>query len=195
MARSRFVREKLPEIALESFFILLAVFCALAVDQWRERRSQSAQARLARNRIESELRSNIDELELRIPEHEAALKSLDEALETLEVGGEVSEVYTELSVATLSDSAWDTAKATNVLNYMDFDWVLKVTEAYELQDLCQESQSEALKYMSSLGDDSDRQPEDVLGGIRGRIDVVLKIQQGLLSTSQAALGADAAAGQ
>jgi hypothetical protein len=186
--RATRVRDKLPEITLEAFSVLLAVFCALGVDQWRETCAQKAQGELARQRITSEVRRNTSEIEQSIPNHEQVLTNLDAGIEALERGDEISQVGANFEMSTYSDSAWETAKSTQTLNYVEFDWVVEITEFYELLEHCQASQREVLKHMSSLGDDSDREPTEVLSGIRGRISIVLELQRALVESSREAIG-------
>lgn len=56
------LREKVPEILLEIFSVVLAVLLALAVDDWRERRDNAISAQQAREAVLAEIRANHDDL-------------------------------------------------------------------------------------------------------------------------------------
>ena len=178
------LRERLPEISLEVFSVILAVLVALGVDQWREDRENAELARLARAKIEAEVISNAAELEAAGVKIRQLLSSLDTTLQALEDKNGEAEMGIRFPVAVLSSSAWDTSKFTQALNFMDFEWVLRTGRIYDLQAIYHQSQTEVLKYISAIDEEESRQPARMLRGFRSRVRTALEVQQGLLEDYQ-----------
>ncbi|MCH9647003.1 MAG: hypothetical protein K0U98_02125 [Deltaproteobacteria bacterium] len=173
------LKQRLPEILLEIFSVVLAVLVALGVNQWQEDKENAELAELARTKIEAEVRSNIDEVEGAGTKIQGLLAELRGTIKEVETGAE-GEIGLSFPVAVLSSSAWDTSKATQALNYMDFEWVMRVGRVYDLQKIHHQSQTEVLNFISSMDHSEASQPARMLRGFLGRAETALELQQGLL---------------
>ncbi|MCB1037785.1 MAG: hypothetical protein KDD47_28385 [Acidobacteria bacterium] len=180
----------MPSLLLEAFSVVLAVLLALAVDEWREERADSALGKLAEERITTEIRANLEELSASAARHDEILAGLDRSLAEVPAEGSQLELAVNFSIAVLSSSAWETSRATQAVNHMDFDRVLRIARVYDLQDLYLEAQREVVRHISALGSGGGLSPQEILRGLRGRISTVQELEQGLLSAYREALAAE-----
>jgi len=122
-------RRRLPlqVIAIEVFSIVLGVFLALAVNQWREQRAQEARAAAALANIEREIGSNLRLLET---VHAGNLAVID-ALDTPNTDFDTTQVAFTPAVQ-VQRTAWETASSIGVFTYADYDRVLEISELYEM---------------------------------------------------------------
>ena len=188
------LRDKVPEIILEAVSVVLAVLLALAVDAWREDRSNAREAERARRGVLEEIASNHRELASNREDNRAVLDAVHQTLEAIEAdpekGGELS---VDFSVSLLSSATWDTAKVTLSVHHLDFNWVARISKLYELQALYSRRQDELVSFLASGGaGDDDR----MLESMHRRLTAVLELEDGLLATYETMhpdLGTDPAA--
>lgn len=174
------LREKLPELILEAVSVVFAVLLALGVDEWRETRSRNALAERARASILEEIRSNEAELRRTRDANRALQQKIEETL--LEVQRREGEPSLELNfqIALLSSASWQTAQMTQAANFLDFDWVRRVSNVYELQDLYLTSQSAVVDRISGISEILEDNPQRMLNIIAERLRVNLQTQDSLL---------------
>lgn len=131
----RWVRARLPQMALEAASVIFAVLVALAVDEWRGERANQEIAIRALTGIEKEIEVNLDELRGTHDENGRFLARLDSA-----ISAEAGEASAGFEYALLSASAWETAQITRATSYVDYDLVQRLARTYELQSLFIENQ-------------------------------------------------------
>jgi hypothetical protein len=173
--------ERLPELLLEAASVVFAVLLALAVDEWRETRSRNALADRARASILEEIRTNEAELRNTRDSNRALLGRIEEALLRLKQKRDTALEF-NFQIALLSSAAWNTAQMTQAANFLDFEWVRRISKVYELQGLYVTSQSAVVDRLSGiseiLGNAND--PRRMLNILAERLRVALKIQDSLL---------------
>ena len=181
------LREKLPELLVEAASVVLAVLLALAVDEWRETRSQKALAARARASILEEIRANESELRRTQADNRAMLQRIEEALPRI---NQEPETFVEFhfKIALLSSAAWNTAQTTQAANFLDFDWVQRVARIYELQGLYITSQSAVVDRVSGISEILEGDPKRMLTIIAERMRVALHHQDSLLEEYAKILG-------
>jgi hypothetical protein len=182
------LREKLPELILEAVSVVLAVLLALAVDEWRETRSQNALAERARLSILEEIRSNEAELRGTREANHALLQQIQETLAGGRQGPEMSLEF-NFQIALLSSASWDTAQMTQAASFLDFDWVRRVSKVYEFQDLYVTSQSVVVDRISGISEILENDPFQMLRIIAGRLRANLELQDSLLEKYEEVLRA------
>ena len=69
--------DRIPDILLESFFIVIALLLALALDQWREEQKGLELAKSAKAAIYAELKDNKKKLEEKRTAHESILQTIN----------------------------------------------------------------------------------------------------------------------
>ncbi len=181
------LRDKLPELLLEAVSVVFAVLLALAVDEWRETQSRNALAARARASIIEEIRSNESELRNIRDKNRALLQRIEEALPRVKQEPETS-VEFNFQIALLSSSSWHTAQMTQAANFLDFDWVRRVSKVYELQELYVTSQSAVVERLSGISEILEDDPQRMLTIIAERLRVALRLQDSLLEEYAKVLG-------
>lgn len=129
-------------LLLESFFVVLGVVLALGANEWREARNREAHADQALASIQEELQTNRGAIADALDYH----LYLADTLNTLSrynarEGTNQTPVYPRASVfnrgyihpTTLLYTAWETAKATNAVETIDFGLLLSISRMYEDQ--------------------------------------------------------------
>lgn len=173
------LREKLPELILEAASVVFAVLLALAVDEWRETRSQDALAERARASILEEIRGNEAELRRTRDKNGALLQRIEETLARGRQGPEMSLEF-NFQIALVSSASWHTAQMTQAASFLDFDWVRRVSKVYEFQDLYVTSQSAVVDRISGISEILDNDPFRMLRIIADRLRTNLELQDSLL---------------
>ena len=136
--------ERLPEILIESVFVLIAVVLAFLVEEWREERELDLQAGEARAAILQEVQRNRDELLESRADLNRLIAELEAALEPASDAPATKAPTTGFEIALLSSAAWRTAQSTEASRRMDYGWMLQVSQTYELQALHQAAQAAAI---------------------------------------------------
>lgn len=189
------LREKLPELLLETGSVVFAVLLALGVDEWRERRNQEALAERARASILEEIRANREDLRSSREPNRALLRKIEAALPRLaedpgariEEGSDVQLAVT-FQVALLSSAAWQTAQMTQAAHFLDFDWVTRVSRVYDQQALYLTNQSGIVELISSMAEIEEDDPHRMFTIIAHRLRVNLAMQEELLEQYGKAAG-------
>ena len=187
-SRGSSLRAKLPELAVEALSVMFAVLLAFAVDQWRVDTNNAELAARARESILAEIAANHSELLDSRPQHDELMQYMTENLEEIE-GGTSSEIRVEFSYSLLSSAAWRTAQVTQAAHYLEYDWIIRVSRLYDLQEQFRESQSAILDQIGSFGATAagagDMAP--VLRALRGRMGIVIGLQDGLIGAYETVL--------
>ena len=173
------LRSKLPEILLEAFSVVLAILLALAVDEWREQRSNRAMAERARLTVMAELRANRDELKGTYAGNEGVMAKVDREIADLR-SKQTNSLTTTVHLAQLSAAAFQAAQSTQSIQFVDFDWLVRVGRVYELQKTYGLAQEAALEEVSVAG--------GVLAGGETPIRVMERIRSRLMTSQQLARG-------
>ncbi len=163
---------------------MLAVLVALAVDAWREDRTNQVLADLARTSILDEARGNLEEIQSTRADHIAVLEALASEVATLEGGGDSAQVG--FNFALLSSAAWQTAQVTRATQFLDFDWVRRIARLYHLQELYDDRQAAVVDMMGAIGGEPEEAAKQ-LETIGGRIRIVLSLQDGLIDAYEQVL--------
>jgi hypothetical protein len=181
------LRDKLPELLLEAASVVFAVLLALAVDEWRETKSRDALAARARASILEEIRSNESELRNTRSKNRALLQRIEKTLPRVKQEPETS-LEINFQIAFLSSSSWQTAQMTQAANFLDFDWVRRVSNVYEHQELYLTSQSAVVDRISGISEILEDDPQRMLTIIAERLRVALRFQDSLLEEYAKILG-------
>lgn len=181
------LRDKLPELLLEAASVVFAVLLALAVDEWRETKSRKDLAARARASILEEIRSNESELRNTRDNNRALLQRIEETLPGVKQKREASLEF-HFEIALLSSASWHTAQMTQAASFLDFDWVRRVSNVYELQELYVTSQSAVVDRISGISEILEDDPQRMLTIIAERLRVALRIQDSLLEEYAKILG-------
>ena len=187
-SRSGGFRSKVPELAVEALSVMFAVLLAFAVDQWRVDKNNAELAARARESILAEIEANRSELLDSRPQHDALLHQMEQNLEAIEADLS-TQVSVDFAYSLLSSAAWQTAQVTQAAHYLDYDWIIRVSRMYDLQEQFRESQSGILDQISSFGATAAAAGDlgPVLRALRGRIGILVGLQDGLIGAYETVL--------
>ena len=163
------LRGKLPEIVLEAASVAFAVLLAFWVDEWRQERQERELAARARTAIVAELSANRDELRASLAAHQRTLDSLPELIRRV-AGDSVARLNVGLLVPELSSAAWRTAQATEAATLMDYTWLLRVSRAYDIQELYLRGQEDLLRIVAE-----QQEPTTWLRSIERRLAMSIQV--------------------
>lgn len=160
------LRHKWPELLVEGFSVALAVLLALAVDEWRENRSNRELAELAEASIVAEVQENLRRLEEGAADRDSLLAYLDASLAILESGETPEDISINVSPALLARTAWETAQVTRAIHFMPYDKVARIGRLYDFQRMYETSEAQLVELISSLGSMNWDEPVEPVGTVR-----------------------------
>jgi hypothetical protein len=112
------------KIGAETFFVLLGVLLALALDEWRQDRREQAVVVLALENIRNEIQANRPEVRRALAHHRDLLRRLEE---TPGIG-------IALQPAMIRNNAWQAAQSSQAAARMDFSSVAAFSKMEEIQE-------------------------------------------------------------
>jgi predicted negative regulator of RcsB-dependent stress response len=123
--------KKLPvaSIIIEVFSVILGVLVALAVNEWRTTVNNQDQGLAAYEKIVKEVERNKNKVDELLLNHMAILVEIDSVIAKLKREDEKL-TFGQINFETPSSTAWEAAKLTAAVNYLEYDIVEKVTSVY-----------------------------------------------------------------
>lgn len=128
--------------AVEILGIVFAVLLALWLESWRDDLELEARADAAHERVRAEIETNRGELTESIANNVANIKGIRAVLEAVASDGQdrmpedlITRLSPHLSISSssMSDSAWTSAKMTEVLGKIPADKVVQLAALYDTQ--------------------------------------------------------------
>jgi hypothetical protein len=119
----------LLRITVESFFIVLSILAAFAVENWRDTNNNQLLAVRSLQIFEREIRQNLAAIEDAAPYHSGILNVVTQARVDSTQRVDVRSVMEGLQLTPLRNAAWQTALGTGVLTHIDVEtvWALSLT--------------------------------------------------------------------
>ena len=129
----RWNRRSLSRAALEILSIVIGVLAALAVSEWQESKNNQERTRLALLNVHSELKKNLEILEIVHSNNVVIVDKLSEGAGAIEQDSQF------LPALQITESAWQTLGSTGLTGYVDFDLLVALSETYALVDVYKRS--------------------------------------------------------
>jgi len=134
------LQERVIDLSIQAFLIVFAVLLALGAEEWwdeRELRATAAELRLA---VESEIETNLAELENADAELAAGITAVDQLVKLLRQAqrdgtlldtlsdspGDVGLPYPQISTA-----AWHVAQTSRAAPYLEYGWLIERASLYD----------------------------------------------------------------
>ena len=172
--------KRLPDILLESLFVVAALLGALALDEWREDKEKQELAKRAQIAILQEMKDNKNQLDKQRPKHEAMLKDLSEKLAAYEKQEEKNADFDfNYSMVLLTSAAWDTARMTQSAQFMPFEDVRDYSKIYSFQELFVENQQKLIEMIMQIGDLEDEEFGRFTKGFIHRLTLLIEVNESL----------------
>jgi len=124
---------RFSKLLFEFISVSFAVLLALFVNQWREDRNNNKLAEQAVQNIKEEFIENKEMMSELIPNHKLLLSQLNEFSEIEGNETSIKKSIETLDITLINSSAWEMAKVTNVVFYINFDDVNNLAKVYNLQ--------------------------------------------------------------
>ena len=116
------------KLGVETFFVILGVFLALALDEWRQARREREVVVLALQNIQAEIEDNRKQVREALAYHRELLGRLEKTPRMKNVA---------FRLAILRNNAWQAAQSSQAAARMDFPSVAAFSKMAELQELYQ----------------------------------------------------------
>ena len=145
------LKRRLPELLLEAFFVVFAVLVALAVDEYWEGREEEELAEIAQENVAAEVQANAAELGEATAANRMLYANLAEALSQMDAGGDPTLSDIQFEVSLLGADAWEAARVTRAVHFMEFERVSRISTMYGVQSLFLERQSEVVDVIANIG--------------------------------------------
>ena len=172
---------------IEVFSIVLAVSPALFVNEWREDRSSQARAEAALQNIENEIRSNLELLNVIHVNNLMAVRIMNG--EEVEEGHQAGQFIPGIQI---QETAWSAFNSTGVLAYVDYETVLKLSNAYAMQRVLKQTSSQLTQasmsvaaFATALGSEID--PNDSHRHFADIIALIVTVEEALLDSYEEVL--------
>lgn len=159
------LRSKLPELMVEGISVAFAVLLALAVDEWRETRSNHQLALRAEESVLAEVQGNLRILEDKSHSRDSLVAYTRDKRRALVQGEELENININFNPALLTRTAWETAQLTRALAFMDYDKVARIGRLYEIQSLYEESEDALVRMLAGLESLNWDEPTEALDQI------------------------------
>jgi hypothetical protein len=140
----------LLRITVESFFIVLSILAAFAVENWRDNQNNQRLAVKSLQIFEREINQNLAAIEDLAPFHSGILNILAQARADTTQMVDVRSVMEGLQVIPLRNAAWQTALGTGVLTHIDVETVWGLSLTYSRQQRFVEELRAALPSAADL---------------------------------------------
>lgn len=124
------------KVVLEIVFIAFAVFLGLLVGQWNEDKKNNKLAEENLSNILTEINENKETLEGYLKIHEKIEEKFNVIIASSDSESYVAQKQADFSynLELLHNSAWNTAKLTHSISFMDFSLVKNISIMYDFQD-------------------------------------------------------------
>ncbi len=170
--------KKLPDILLESLFIVVALLGALAIDEWREESEKVELAMRAQAAVVKEIKDNHQQLLEKLPVHQKMLQELTDKVAIFDKTSEVPSGFNfSYSMAILTSAAWDSARMTQSAQFMSFDKVSEFSKIYSFQELYIENQYKLIDLIMQIGDLEEEQFPKFAKGFNHRLQLLIEVNQ------------------
>jgi len=172
--------ERIPDILLESFFIVVALLLALALDQWRDEQKELELAQSAKTAIYAELIDNKRQLENKSVAHEKILQTIDEYINRHNASEtETESLEFEYTMVLISNSAWNSAKMTQVVQSFNFKEITNFSQVYQMQELYLSNQSKIIDKVMEMGELKEQEMLGFAKGLVHRLGILIDINKNL----------------
>jgi len=172
--------KRIPDILLESLFVVVALLGALALDEWREDKERQELADRAQIAILQEMEDNQKQLDAKRPKHKEMLEILTKSLEAYEKQGEKEPDFDfNYSMAILTSAAWDTARMTQSAQFMSFEDVSDYSKIYTFQELFLENQEKLIEMIMQIGDLEEDEYGKFTKGFIHRLTLLIEVNESL----------------
>lgn len=168
-------REYIIKIIIEVFSVVFAVLLALWVNEWQQNKQNKILVEQANRNMQDEILVNKERIENTIPIYNSFLNELDSVILLYENSTSLEKpTTTKLSLSLVTQIAWEAIKATDAINFMDFDLIITYSSLYSVQSIYM-NQIESYIYDKTLNIES-KNKEEALNKIKYQRSILSQIE-------------------
>lgn len=180
------MRSKFSDLALEALLVVFAVMVALAVEEYREERQLQDFADRARIAVVAEVQANVDEMILTGPGLDSTAAKLGGVLESGDMAGLAGDI--SFTLPEISTAAWRAAQVSRAAPYLDYEWMIQVSRAYEVYDTYRIVGNQAIEAMTLVIGAAPT--NEGVRSIYGRLIIISGVHEQLLDRLEAIVEAE-----
>lgn len=177
----------LLRLTVESFFMIMSILAALAVDNWRDNTNNHRLAMQSLRIFEREIRQNLARLDDVAPYHSGLRVVVSQARTDSTQRVDVRSVIEGLQPTVLLNTAWQTSLATGALTHIDVETVSALSLTYSIQQRFVEDDRLTLPAVLSMGADVVDERHDTMRRIYMYLNDLVAREQQLRAVYQQAL--------
>ena len=170
-------RTRLPDLLIQAVFVFLAVFLALAAEEWRDARSRQALADRALNGVLLELSANRKQLE----KDQTRIEDLERVFGQRESDGEQGALQINYQFALMSSAAWEAAQMSQAVHIMEIEKTTELAAVYNLQAFFGDAQKELMDDLTTFSvrrqEDPDKADQELKARLRTTINYRMILSQ------------------
>jgi hypothetical protein len=171
--RTKGLRSTVPGLALEALMVVFAVLVALGFEEWRDERQMRQFADRVHAAVIAEVQANLEEFRTTGPGLRSTQALLSEVLSKRDISA--LEDRFSLTFPDFSSAAWRAAQASQAAPYLNYDWVIQVSRAYEAYDIYARIADQIIDATSSIMGGSPTL--DGIGAIQGRLVILTEVHR------------------
>ncbi|MDX9853757.1 MAG: hypothetical protein RBS81_08260 [Tenuifilaceae bacterium] len=165
------------KLTFEFISVAFAVFLGLMLNQWKDNRNNRKTAEIAINNIVTEINENTKRLKNMLESHKA-LDAIIDSVMSKQLPSNALDTASGLTMNLLQSTAWETAKLTEAIAYIDVNIVKEVAGIYEFQDYYKTIVKEFV--LQDISNPEELSPETTLRYTNKFLDKIIPIETNLL---------------
>lgn len=122
------------KLVFEFISISFAVFLGLLLNQWKENYNHNKLADRSLSNIKIEIKENKEVVKEMIADHKICQFKVDSLMEVFKAEDDSVKYSISLDFNLIFSTAWETAKLTQAIAYMDLEVVTDIAAIYEYQE-------------------------------------------------------------
>lgn len=165
------------KLTFEFISVAFAVFLGLMLNQWKDNRTNRKTAEISVNNIVTEVNENAKRLKDMLTSHNA-LNAIIDSVINKQLPDEALDTVSGLTMNLLQSTAWETAKLTQAIAYIDVRVVKEAAGIYEFQDYYKNIVKEFV--LQDISNPEELSPETTLRYTNKFLDKIIPIETNLL---------------
>jgi hypothetical protein len=178
--RDRMIR-LFGRVLLEIPAVVVAVLLALAVNSWKEARSNENLSRETLANIIREIDENAETLRGNIQDNREILIEIDSILDVIILQGtDGVRLSQNMDFVILTNGAWESAKLSGAARHMEVEMLMDLSALYNLQDVYGQSSREFINRITTVENNTKENMEAIARSNINSINISIVFAESLL---------------
>lgn len=177
----------LLRVLLESFFIMVSILMALAVENWRESRQNRKLAQQSLQIFEREIRQNLATIEDNVLYHTGLRNVVAEAVADPAEAADMRSIVEGLRPVRLTNTAWQTTSASGGITHINVETIWQLSLAYSFQERFRQQTLAAPPVFSFAAQTDPAERERIVRSTFNYLNELVTLEQDLRAAYQQAI--------